>query len=86
MVDVLTEAQHQLNMSHIRGRDTKPEMLIRWGGMRGAFVTGLPGRPDLVFPLYKAVILVQSCFWHGYDYPMFRLPATHHESGAEKRS
>lgn len=35
MVDVLTEAQHQLNMSHIRGRDTKPEMLIRWGACAG---------------------------------------------------
>lgn len=89
MVDVLTEAQRQLNMSRIRGRDTKPEMLIRRGlhaqGFRYRLQDrGLPGRPDLVFPRYKAVILVHGCFWHGHDCPMFRLPVTRSEFWAEK--
>ncbi len=89
MVDVLTEEQRQLNMSRIRGRDTKPEMLIRRGlharGFRYRLQDrSLPGRPDLVFPRYKAVILVHGCFWHGHDCPMFRLPATRSEFWSEK--
>ncbi len=84
MVDVLTPEQRQLNMSRIRGRDTKPEMLIRRGlharGLRYRLQDrALPGRPDLVFPRYHAVILVHGCFWHGLDCRMFRLPATRRE-------
>ncbi len=84
MVDVLTPEQRQLNMSRIRGRDTKPEMLIRRGlharGLRYRLQDrALPGRPDLVFPRYHAVILVHGCFWHGQDCRMFRLPATRRE-------
>jgi DNA mismatch endonuclease, patch repair protein len=68
-------------MSRIRGRDTKPELLLR----RGLHARGfrfrlhrrdLPGRPDLVFPGRRAVILVHGCFWHGHDCRMCRLPAT----------
>ncbi|MGN6237034.1 very short patch repair endonuclease [Dyella sp.] len=84
MVDVLTPAQRQLNMSRIRGRDTKPEMIIR----RGLHAIGyryrlhdrtLPGRPDLVFPRYRAVIFVHGCFWHGHDCHLFKLPDTRRE-------
>lgn len=81
MVDVLTAEQRQLNMSRIRGRDTRPEMFIR----RGLHACGfryrlqdrkLPGRPDLIFPRYRAVIFVHGCFWHGHDCPLFKLPET----------
>lgn len=84
MVDVLTPAQRQLNMSRIRGKDTKPELLLR----RGLHALGfrfrlhrkdLPGRPDLVFPGRRAVIFVHGCFWHGHDCPMCKLPATRPE-------
>lgn len=89
MVDVLTKTQRQLNMSRIRGRDTKPEMLIRRGlharGFRYRLQDrNLPGRPDIVLPRYKTVILVHGCFWHGHDCPMFRLPATRREFWAQK--
>jgi DNA mismatch endonuclease (patch repair protein) len=89
MVDVLTPEQRRLNMSHIRGKDTKPEMLLR----RGLHARGfrfrlhrrdLPGCPDLVFPQYHAVIFVNGCFWHGHDCPMFKLPATRTEFWAAK--
>jgi DNA mismatch endonuclease (patch repair protein) len=68
-------------MSRIRGRDTKPEMLVRRGLHARGFrfrlhAKDLPGRPDLVFPRRRAVILIHGCFWHGHDCPMFRLPAT----------
>lgn len=82
-MDVLTPAQRQLNMSRIRGRDTAPELVIR----RALHARGfryrlndrtLPGRPDLVFPKYKAVIFVHGCFWHGHDCHLFKWPATRH--------
>ncbi|WP_116792455.1 very short patch repair endonuclease [Achromobacter dolens] len=91
MVDVLTPEQRQLNMSRIRGRDTKPEMLIR----RGLHACGfryrlqdrkLPGRPDLIFPRYRAVIFVHGCFWHGHDCPLFKLPETRRDFWAAKVS
>ena len=89
MADVLTPDQRKLNMSRIRDRDTKPEMLIR----RGLHARGfryrlhdrkLPGRPDLVFPRYHAVVFVHGCFWHGHSCPMFKLPITHQEFWATK--
>lgn len=88
-MDVLTPEQRWHNMSRIRGKDTKPEMLLRRGlhamGLRYRLhVRDLPGRPDLVFPRHRAVILVHGCFWHGHDCPLFRLPATRPEFWAAK--
>jgi len=83
-MDVLTAAQRSFNMSRIRGRDTAPELLIR----RALHAEGfryrlhdrkLPGRPDLVFPKYRAVIFVHGCFWHGHDCHLFKWPATRRE-------
>lgn len=83
MADVLTPEQRQLNMSRIRGRDTKPEMLIR----RGLHARGLryrlhdrmlPGRPDLVFPRYRTVVFIHGCFWHAHGCLLSKLPATRH--------
>ncbi len=79
--DPLTPEQRQRNMSRIRGRDTKPEWLVRRAlhaaGLRYRLhVSDLPGRPDLVFPARRAVVFVHGCFWHGHDCPLFRLPAT----------
>lgn len=84
MVDVLTTEQRRLNMSRIRGKDTKPEMILRRGlhamGFRYRLHRkGLPGKPDLVFPRYRAVIFVHGCFWHGHGCPIFKLPATRTE-------
>ena len=71
-------------MARIRGRDTKPELLVRHAlharGFRYRLHGGaLPGRPDMVFPKHRAVILVHGCFWHGHDCPLFRLPGTRQE-------
>ena len=89
MADVLTSEQRRLNMSRIRGKDTKPELLLRHGlharGLRYRLHRkDLPGRPDIVFPRYRAVILVHGCFWHGHDCPLFKLPATRQEFWAAK--
>jgi DNA mismatch endonuclease (patch repair protein) len=71
-------------MSGIRGKDTKPELVIR----RGLHALGfryrlhdpaLPGKPDLVLPRYRAVILVQGCFWHWHNCHLFKWPSTRPE-------
>ena len=76
-------------MSGIRGRDTKPEMVIRRGlharGYRYRLHSrSLPGKPDLVFPARKAVVFVHGCFWHGHDCPLFKWPSTRAEWWREK--
>jgi len=81
MADVLTPEQRKLNMSRIRGKDTKPEMLIRRGlharGLRYRLHDrSLPGRPDLVFPKHRTVVFVHGCFWHAHGCALSKLPAT----------
>lgn len=81
MADVLTPAQRQLNMSRIKGKDTKPEMLIRRGlharGLRYRLHDrSLPGRPDLVFPKYHTAVFIHGCFWHAHGCALSKLPAT----------
>jgi DNA mismatch endonuclease (patch repair protein) len=89
MIDVLSKEQRRLNMSRIRGRDTKPEMLIRQGlhamGLRyRLYDRKLPGRPDLVFSRFRAVIFIHGCFWHGHNCPMFKLPSTRQDFWRDK--
>lgn len=59
-------------MSRIRGKDTKPEMLIRKYLFSRGFrfrlhVKDLPGKPDIVLPKYKTVVFIHGCFWHGHE-------------------
>ena len=66
-------------MSRVRGKDTKPELEVRKGlhskGYRFRLHReDLPGRPDIVFQKYQAVILVHGCFWHGHDCHRFQWP------------
>lgn len=68
-------------MSGIRGRNTKPEILVRSLLHREGFrfrlhVSELPGKPDIMLPKYRAAIFVHGCFWHGHDCPLYRLPGT----------
>jgi len=71
-------------MSAIRGKNTKPEVLVR----QALFARGyryrlhcrnLPGRPDVVLPKYRAVIQIQGCFWHRHDCRYFKWPETRPE-------
>ena len=76
-------------MAAIRGKDTKPELMIRRGlhakGFRYRLQgRGLPGRPDLVLPKHHAVIFVHGCFWHQHNCPLFRWPQTRQEFWREK--
>ncbi|MFN3973472.1 MAG: very short patch repair endonuclease [Gemmobacter sp.] len=72
-------------MARIRATDTKPEMILRRGLHAAGFrfrlhVRTLPGRPDLVLPKHRSVILVHGCFWHGHPgCQNFRIPKTRPE-------
>lgn len=89
MPDVHDPATRSRNMAAVRGKDTKPELLIRHGLHRMGFryrLQGkrLPGRPDIVLAKFRAVIFVHGCFWHGHDCPLFKLPGTRTEFWREK--
>lgn len=68
-------------MSGIRGKNTKPEIMIRSALHRAGYrfrlhTKHLPGKPDLVLPKYRAAIFVNGCFWHGHDCHLFKWPGT----------
>jgi len=76
-------------MAAIKGRDTKPELLIRralhTAGLRYRLhAKHLPGKPDLVFPRHRAVIFVHGCFWHQHDCHLFKWPTTRTDFWREK--
>ena len=89
MVDVVDSATRSRMMSGIRGRNTKPEILIRsllhrHGFRFRLYVRELPGKPDIVLPRYHAVVFVHGCFWHGHDCPLFKWPGTRPDFWREK--
>jgi len=81
-MDVHDKKTRSYNMSRIKGKNTKPEEIVR----KYLFSKGfryrkndkkLPGTPDIVLPKYKTVIFVNGCFWHGHkDCRYFVIPKT----------
>ena len=71
-------------MAGIRGRDTKPELILRRGLHASGFryrvsPRDVPGKPDMVFPKYRAVVFANGCFWHGHDCHLFKWPSSREE-------
>ncbi len=71
MADVHDKATRSYNMSQVKSKNTKPELLVRkylhaQGFRYRLNDKKLPGKPDIVLPKYKTVILVHGCFWHGH--------------------
>lgn len=70
MADKLTPAKRSWNMSRIKGKNTKPELLVRKflfaQGIRYRIHTTLPGRPDIVIKKKRIAVFVNGCFWHGH--------------------
>ena len=71
-MDKLSAEQRHKNMAAIRGKDTKPEMIVRRGLWKGGFryrlnSKKLPGHPDLVLRKYRTCVFVNGCFWHGHN-------------------
>lgn len=71
MTDVVDRATRSRMMSGIRGKDTKPELIVRSflhrAGLRFRLHAKLPGKPDLVLPRYRTVVFVHGCFWHRHE-------------------
>lgn len=90
MADKMTPEQRHRCMSHIKGKDTKPELMVRrWLWRQGyryrVNVKSLPGRPDIVLPRYSTVIFVNGCFWHAHDdCHKYRMPQSNHDFWAAK--
>ena len=68
-MDSLSKERRSWNMSRIKGRDTKPEVIVRsllhmMGYRFRLHRKDFPGKPDIVLPKYRTVIFVHGCFWH----------------------
>lgn len=71
-MDKISTERRSWNMSQIRSKDTRPEMIVRSYLHRKGFrfrlhVKTLPGQPDIVLPKYKTVVEVRGCFWHKHE-------------------
>ena len=80
MADTHSKDVRSMNMSHIRSKNTKPEVMV------GKYlfsrrlryrknVRSLPGTPDFVFKKFKTVVFVNGCFWHHHDCGRFVWPS-----------
>jgi DNA mismatch endonuclease (patch repair protein) len=89
-MDVHNTATRSFNMSRIKAKDTKPELLVRrflfaQGFRYRLHVKTLPGKPDIVLPKYKTVIFIHGCFFHGHEgCRYFKVPATRTEWWLDK--
>ena len=81
----MTPEQRSRCMSAVKGKDTKPEMIVRKylfsKGLRYRLhVRKLPGNPDIVLPKYNTVVFINGCFWHGHKgCKYYRLPKSNVE-------
>jgi DNA mismatch endonuclease (patch repair protein) len=81
MADVVDAKTRSQMMSGIKGKNTKPEILVRKALHARGFRfrlhdKKLPGKPDIILPKYKTVIFVHGCFWHKHDCKYFKWPKT----------
>jgi DNA mismatch endonuclease (patch repair protein) len=70
-MDVFDKSKRSWIMSHVKGKDTKPEILVRSIVHKHGFrfrlhKSDLPGNPDIALVKYRKVIFVHGCFWHGH--------------------
>ncbi|MEZ5017872.1 MAG: DNA mismatch endonuclease Vsr [Flavipsychrobacter sp.] len=90
MADVHDKKTRSYNMSQVKGKDTKPELLVRKflhaNGFRYRLhVKDLASKPDIVLPKYNTVIFVHGCFWHGHkNCKYFTIPKTKTEWWTKK--
>mgnify|MGYP006424284711 CR=1 FL=1 len=89
MTDVFSSEKRAWVMSRIRPSNTKPEIWIR----KQLFALGfryrlhdrrLPGKPDVLFPKYRAALFFNGCFWHGHDCHLFKWPKSRPDFWHEK--
>jgi len=88
-MDVHSPEQRSFNMSRIRGKNTRPEIMVRrWLWANGyryrLHRKDLPGKPDIVLPKYRAAIFVHGCFWHRHGCKTTTTPSTNMEFWLKK--
>jgi DNA mismatch endonuclease (patch repair protein) len=87
-MDNVDKATRSRVMARVHSKNAVPELIVRRGlfdrKFRYRLHGALPGKPDLVFRKYRAVIFVHGCFWHGHDCPQFRLPASNRDYWVQK--
>ena len=90
MADIVDKSTRSRMMARIRGKDTKPEMVLRRALHARGFRyrlhgKGIPGRPDVILAKHRAVIFVHGCFWHRHEGCRYATtPATRPEFWADK--
>ncbi len=89
MADIVSRKKRSEMMSGIRSRNTTPELVTRKALHKLGFrfrlhQSGLPGKPDLVFQKYKAVIFTHGCFWHSHKCHLFKWPSSRPSFWREK--
>ena len=89
MADVFDARKRSEIMASISSKDTKPELMLRKALHRIGYRyrihdRSLPGKPDIVFRRFNAVVFVHGCFWHGHDCPLFRMPSSNEQYWKEK--
>lgn len=87
-MDIWSKEKRSAVMARIRGKDTKPELIVRRylyhrGYRYRKNFRGLPGTPDVVLRKYRVVIFVHGCFWHGHDADM-HIPASNRDYWEKK--
>ena len=89
MADVFDSSKRSQIMSHVKSKNTNPEMQLRSLLHRAGYRfrlnrKDLPGTPDIVLPKYKTAIFVNGCFWHGHSCNRGHLPQTNYDFWAKK--
>ena len=83
-MDIFTQEKRSEIMSAVKGKDTKPEVMLRKAlfskGLRYSFHTkSIEGKPDIYLKKYNAVIFFHGCFWHGHNCKAGASPKTRTE-------
>ncbi len=90
MADTVSKEKRSEIMSHVTGKETKPEIIVRKYLFARSLryrknVKRLPGTPDIAFPKYKTAVFVNGCFWHGHKGCRYsHLPSTNFEYWEKK--
>jgi DNA mismatch endonuclease, patch repair protein len=90
MADVHSKETRSFNMSQIKGKDTKWELIVRRYLFKNGFRfrihdNKLPGKPDIVLKRYKTIIMINGCFWHMHEgCKDFIIPKTNTKKWMEK--
>lgn len=87
-MDKISAKARSKNMSRIKSKNTKPELILRkylYGlGKRYRLHYPLPGKPDITFPSKKIAVFVNGCFWHGHGCKVDHLPKSNTKFWTEK--